>query len=333
MPGDNCPYIHAFSPATQQVLCLVGNAWTNATRLPKNLLKQCAAFWPSAAGSSRCSKEVGFASSILGLSAHTVRSWIENLKKTNWMPIQRQSLADWNRQRRVPALGATLEDPPASGHEAEEDNATVLARVVRRASLCCFENRTGLEYERDMESLSQLCPGVFGTHVIHIAAATMRHLDSLDLAIPLGGLGIPSDLSLMLDPVSLGFGKFPKHETCLVLCLCSVSPHTYRLRTMMMDAPTMGLSGHTGESIATLALDTLREHACGFGLAALRSRLGSLCGDGALCKGGPDAQHGSTGALEEIWQRLHPGTPDHCCTWDSFLPMFFFGARLEDYRL
>ena len=39
---------------------------------------------------------------------------------------------------------------------------------------------------------------------------------------------------------------------------------------------------------------------------ALRARCAAVCGDGALCQGGPDHRHTSTAAAEKFWTILHP---------------------------
>lgn len=327
-PGENCPFIHRFQPISQQGLGLVGNAWTNARKIPGQLLKSCLAYLPLTARHKRSSIQGSFVSAFLGISTESLRSWRQYLVDCRWRPESKQSVADWQRRQQIHMAETKTDamEPPVEKLDGRSEDQMILERVIRRALLCCFENRTGLEYERDMESLTQICgPTLFGTaccgrdfynQVIHVAACVVKQMDSLDLAMQVPGLGIQSDFSLMLDPVSLGFGHFARHETCLVICLASISPHNGRIRSMFFEAPTMALEGHTGENLKKLTLEALLEHPCGFALGALRGRLACVTGDGALCRGGPDAAHSSTGTCELLWQSVHPGDTNHCCTWD-----------------
>ncbi|CAK9084428.1 unnamed protein product [Durusdinium trenchii] len=327
LPGSNVgSWISPFAPISQQALVLIGNAWTNVFRVPKRILKACQSYLPNIKGMNRCSLQVAFVSQLLAVSPHSVRAWIEGLKQNEWVPVQKQSLSDWWQRKNKTSLHDG--DAPASKPQSEVDSESVLLeRVVQRALYCCFENRTGLEYERDMASLADLCPGMFGTtcrgrefytNVIHLAATSMRHLDGLDLSLALPGLGICSDVSLMLDPVSLGTGTFARHGTTLVLCVASISAHTHRIQSIFLDAPTMSMQGHTGDSVRDLALETMKNHPASLSMAALKGRLCCVTGDGALCQGGRLAQHSSSGACEKIWVEIHPGEVSHCTTWDRF---------------
>lgn len=330
LPGSNVgSWISPFAPISQQALVLIGNAWTNVFRVPKRILKACQSYLPNIKGMNRCSLQVAFVSQLLAVSPHSVRAWIEGLKQNEWVPVQKQSLSDWWQRKNKTSLHDG--DAPASKPQSEVDSESVLLeRVVQRALYCCFENRTGLEYERDMASLADLCPGMFGTtcrgrefytNVIHLAATSMRHLDGLDLSLALPGLGICSDVSLMLDPVSLGTGTFARHGTTLVLCVASISAHTHRIQSIFLDAPTMSMQGHTGDSVRDLALETMKNHPASLSMAALKGRLCCVTGDGALCQGGRLAQHSSSGACEKIWAEIHPGEVSHCTTWDRTLAM------------
>ncbi|CAK9107316.1 Putative glycosyl hydrolase [Durusdinium trenchii] len=279
LPGSNVgSWISPFAPISQQALVLIGNAWTNVFRVPKRILKACQSYLPNIKGMNRCSLQVAFVSQLLAVSPHSVRAWIEGLKQNEWVPVQKQSLSDWWQRKNKTSLHDG--DAPASKPQSEVDSESVLLeRVVQRALYCCFENRTGLEYERDMASLADLCPGMFGTtcrgrefytNVIHLAATSMRHLDGLDLSLALPGLGICSDVSLMLDPVSLGTGTFARHGTTLVLCVASISAHTHRIQSIFLDAPTMSTQGHTGDSVRDLALETMKNHPASLSMAALK---------------------------------------------------------------
>ena len=79
------------------------------------------------------------------------------------------------------------------------------------------------------------------------------------------GFPIPSDIGLMIDPVSLGHGAMARHDTVLVMCLALVAK-TGKIYTPLVAAPTLPLEGHTGEGINALALAGLSGHPCGLSL-------------------------------------------------------------------
>ena len=319
-------------------MVLIGNAWTNAGRLPASLIKECAAHLPHAKGGAKWSRRIAFVGQLLGISIRSAQSWINQLQQNDWFPMTKESLRDWRQRRYVREQGLLAEEAEhqaAAAVELEAPEELAMNRLVRRALYSSFEHRTGLEWERDMASLALLCPNEFGglcrgrefyTTCIHVGATVVRHLDGLDYDCVIPGIGIKSDVSLMLDPVSLGLGTFARNETCLVICAASVSPWTHRLRTTFLEGPTLCLEGHTGDSLRDLTLQTLQDHPVSLSLAALRSRLSAICGDGALCRGGSAAKHGSTGACEKIWEAVHIESgidATHCSTWDRGLQQLF----------
>ena len=113
-------------------------------------------------------------------------------------------------------------------------------------------------------------------------------------------------MALLADPVSLGVSARPRHDTLNVLCLCLASNWTGRMYTLMHSAPAMPIGGHAGESLASLMIASMASHPAGWSLKVLRSRMAVVCGDGALCEGGPDHRHSSTSAAEKFWRTLYP---------------------------
>ena len=159
-----------------------------------------------------------------------------------------------------------------------------------------------MAFERDVVRLQLACGDVgdknHSRHVArqaeHVAVLLLRQLDAVDFNTPLEGLGVPSGLGLMFDPVSKGIGNYTRTGTVLMISISVVSPHTYRMHTPMLDAPTMGLEGHTGDALVTLTLKALSDHAAGFATPELKARLAVVGGDGQVTQGGSDARHPPT---------------------------------------
>ena len=167
--------------------------------------------------------------------------------------------------------------------------------------------------------------------VVALAKICLQNIDCDDFNGCLPGLGISSDVGLMADPVSMGLGVRARHDTLCVICLCLASKHNTSLYTPMHSAPAMPIGSHGGEVMVSLLLKALESHPARWDLATLRSRLAVVCGDGALCEGGPEHRHNSSAACEKLWLKLYPGAgglppPDSgglipapmCTIWDPF---------------
>ena len=84
-----------------------------------------------------------------------------------------------------------------------------------------------------------------------------------------------------------------------------------------LGAPTLPAGGHSGDGLCAVALEALRRHAGQYDIQDLKSRLALVGGDGAVCAGGEDARHSSSGAAELIFSTVHPNAPT-MCDWDGF---------------
>ena len=327
-PGRNCgSYISKFSPVTEQALVFIGNAYTNLSALPCDLLRKLASYLPKRQRSTRCSWRMAVLSEMFAVSHQSIRSWITELQANQWKPRGRQSVVAWKKKNAAEKELALGEADAQVQRSLPNDARQILRNLVSRVLFSCCEGQTGLGYERDIANLLEIVgPQYFGhqhhsckffLQVIYMGARVLEKLEAARINEPLGGIGIVSDVGVLLDPVSLGLGSMARHETVLVTCLALVGSRG-RLFTPFLCAPTIPLQGHTGDAPCNLALSGLGEHACGLSMFSLKKRLAVVSGDGALCQGGPDSVHSSTKACEKIWSATHPSIEASCTTWDRF---------------
>ena len=70
----------------------------------------------------------------------------------------------------------------------------------------------------------------FAADVEYLAARALQALDAQDANMLSAGLGIPSDIVLVMDGVPIGnLGLLSQNETLFVLCIGFVNPLTYKL--------------------------------------------------------------------------------------------------------
>eukprot|EP00439_Symbiodinium_sp_Y106_P058011 s4012_g8.t1 len=70
--------------------------------------------------------------------------------------------------------------------------------------------------------------------------------------------------------------------------------------------------------MCAVALEAFEQHAGQYGREQLRSRLALVGGDGAVCAGGEDARHASSGAAELIFEAVHEHHAPPMTDWDAF---------------
>jgi hypothetical protein len=92
----------------------------------------------------------------------------------------------------------------------------------------------------------------------------------------------------------------------LVTCLCIGSSRKGLLYMPLHSAPAMPFGSHRGDNMVQLLLSSLRSHPASWGLGALQARCATVCGDGALCEGGPEHRHRSAAAAGKLWRAVHP---------------------------
>ncbi|CAK0897782.1 unnamed protein product, partial [Prorocentrum cordatum] len=101
--------------------------------------------------------------------------------------------------------------------------------------------------------------------VIAFASLSLSHMDADDFNGDLPGLGVPSDFSILADPVSLGVGPRSRHDTLCVICLCLASRWTCRLYAPMRSAPAMPIGARGGDAMAALLERSMAQHPAQWG--------------------------------------------------------------------
>jgi len=261
----------------------------------------------------RLSLQVG--SRLLCLPIATVRNIYYGVRKHCWRPIGKKERGRKKRQ----------EEHVVSPLSDELNGLRALVRVALANS---SERGSHAGFMREAQRLSMAGVHVagianheFSRLAVSFAAMVLNQMDSEDFNAILTGLGIPSDFSVLADPVSLGVGVRTRHDTLCVICINIVSRWTGRSYTPMHSAPAMPHGAHGGDRMVEMLLSSLESHAAHWGRGILRARMASVCGDGGLCEGGPEHRHNSSKAAEILWRTVHGGLSpaDLVCTvWDPF---------------
>ena len=311
-PGSNCgPWVVGkVAPLLAQGQVLVTNAYVNMRRLPVGV---CQTLLSHLGMSGVCKNYADWCvAAIMGISKNMVRTLWRKMHDQEWEP----SLANHD-----PELGK-----PAAPHISADDKRRALVVRVREAVYTCAAGGTSTDYigaihRMQMAGLklgSKYDHHSFLTLVEHLAVVCCRELTGRSLMELVPSLGIPSDLSLVWDGVSIGGTMWSRGETLCVIGVgcCDTAGHIHHL---LVSSPSENLQ-KAGESQVELVLRSLRDHPARLSAAMLRRRLSVVGGDGAVCAGGPEARHASTGAAEKLWSRVNDGNPLNipCTEWDLF---------------
>jgi hypothetical protein len=326
-PGENVePWITQNRPADKQAQVLIVNLLRSAQRLSTKAAKYVMSqIMPEAliqkVKATRKSSHIQLVAGLVRMSASGVASIVENVRAAGWQPY-------------APKDKGKVSGPLRGGEEAAacppvgEDCDVAIKNIVRVALAAAVEGRSFQEYVRDLQRFRLASADVgnkhmdsrFAREVVAIASMIQQQIDALDWNSSLPGLGIPSDVGILSDPVSLGLSVRAKHDVLMVMCVSAVSHRTGQHVSSMHSAPTMQLGGHTGPAMAEAILSSLALHPAAWGVHALRARCSAVSGDGQLCAGGPEHRHSSTAAAERIWHHLHPRDSGvaTCTVWDPF---------------
>ena len=314
--------INSMVPLAEQAQVLIANAFQVVTALPRKLVRQMfQSLVPDRFGSKgKYSYTSRVVSRLLRISPASAMRVFTRVRDNAWQPpppgvcvgrgVSRQQRSGGDAfASDADEQGDLLECP-----RIEEDIA--LLNVTRTALSTVVEGQSFREYERVMYRM-RLAGAQVGTkyldrrfvaEVVALASMVLQQLDAFDWNSELPGLGIPSDVAVLADPVSIGMQVRQRHDSLLVVALSLVSRHTGRLYCPMHSGFAMPFGGHSGDETAKLMLFALASHPAAWGVNVLRARCASICGDGALVLGGPEHRHRSTGAAEKLWATLH-GTP------------------------
>ena len=99
-----------------------------------------------------------------------------------------------------------------------------------------------------------------------------------------------------------------------------VDHDTGQLTSTLVDLPILPVGGKSQDDMADLLKNSLATHPAELDSSVLHARFAVGCGDGQLVRGGPDHRHPSSGAMEALWQAVHPSTNIECTFWDPFHP-------------
>ena len=259
-PGQNMGHwgdrqSDGLSTDAQMMLC---NVVLRCKRLRRDTLDAVLSDFQLGCQGTGFSKADQISASFLCLSFTTVRRYMQRMLERNWAPAQ-------------PARRSNTRDIGVqTGDGCETEN------LVRLSLAGATEGRSLRGYERDVARM--LLSGgqcgdkshtrKFAVEAQHVGANLLRLLDAQDINRMLPGLGIPSDLAIVFDPVSLGSGMFTKHGSVLMLAVALVSAETLGLYAPMVDAPVMGLESHTGPALRDRALQALGDHVAGLSVEA-----------------------------------------------------------------
>lgn len=326
-PGRDCAgwVDNKTQPLSAQSRALVVNTIVNFEGMPRAALRAVAlslrVCWTKVRQSG-VGAVTACAAWTLGLSPARVHEVYAAAKANRelWTP---EVVADSSTVARADEIAA------ARARKVAEDERK-LRNHVRLALAARFEGRSCLEFERDAVRLAVAeadgvltatwLPGrKFARIVGNLGVLVMQQLDAHDFNDVLPGLGIPSDVAMVADPVAIGTSVMSRHDVALVTCLALVSARNGLVYNPMHSADLMPVGAHSGSVMAEMWVSAFAQHPASWGWALLQARLAAVGGDGGLCAGGVDHRHQSSAAVEQLWRRLFPA-PDApvCATWDPF---------------
>ena len=91
-----------------------------------------------------------------------------------------------------------------------------------------------------------------------------------------------------------------------------VEHDTGQLTSILVDLPILPVGGKSQLDMLDLIKTSLATHPASLDSSVMHARFAVGCGDGALVCGGPAVRHRSPGAMEALWQAVHPDTNFEC---------------------
>ncbi len=299
-------WVNRDRPLNEQAQVLIGNAVLRMKMIPQHVVKAISQCLAPERRTQKQSYVASAVAALLRIGSTTVEKVLRELRRNDWRP---KPLEEHKGSKGGVSPKEALAEPLA-----EAEHNTQLTNVVRVALSSVVEGLSFVAYERMMYRMSLANADVgakyfsrrFVAEVTSLSSLVLQELDGHDWNQPLAGLGIAPDFAVLVDPVSIGLQVRQRHDTLCVICICLVSRHTGALYSPMLAAPPMPFGSHGGEEMSALILKALAAHPAGWKMHALRRRCSSICGDGALCIGGPEHRHSSSAAAEKMWKKLHP---------------------------
>ena len=305
--GYNCgPWVVTFD---EQAQVLVANATANLRRLPTQTCKDVlrALGREDVPGDRHTAAVVA----LLGL------------------PSMKQVRTNWDRAARDGAPRQTR-DPPArqpgeeaSGVSADARRQALLVRVREAVHQCAWGRacKTYVQAVERMEMVGVRLGTKYNHHaflerVEHMSYVSCQAFAAIELNQLTPSTGVPPEIAVTWDGVGIGGTTFSRAETTAIIAVSFMNA-SGRIVQRLVESPSENLR-KAGADQKELVLEALARHPARLTLPELRKRLRLVAGDGAICKGGVDAIHGSTGAGEGLWAEVFGPGPEPCTEWDLF---------------
>jgi hypothetical protein len=321
IPGQNCgKWLVGRLGIGVEAQVLLTNMYLTLRQMPTGLLKTVLShLMPPGQAAVERNFADRLVARLCGVS-HSMARWVCNGVRTNgWVPIS----------------SSPLEDSDAGATTVTDELSPITALMVRIRECLHVSHwgRPDTDYTRAMSRLEshglQLGSKYLGHQFVELveilAVVAVRSKTADVLARNSPSLGVPSDIAIIWDGVSIGARSFSRHET---LYLCGLTymawPETKReqcsTKALFMAGPSAGQS-HTGPEQVKLLLRAFENHPAQLDKHKLASRLAAVGADGAATKGGENAQHSGSGASEMLWSAVHPNAKAGSCPaveWDLF---------------
>ncbi len=221
IPGQSAGcWVGPWAPLLEQSQVLVANVFFVLKRLPQQLLSEVFEHVRPTAAHPSFSKVLRTASHLLCLAPTTVHNALSEMRANQWVPTH-------------PKKAKLQQDASTQTGVWASDERSALENCVRVALSSAAEGRSGLSFERDLARVA-IVGGTVGERnhsrhflreIVHCGATLLSHLDAADIDMPLGALGIPSDMAILLDLVTIGASHFSRTGTVLMEAVTLVSPH------------------------------------------------------------------------------------------------------------
>ena len=320
LPGKNCGEFgaaaHFSAPLVQVILT---NLFANLQRLPSFLCKNVLSHLRPKASLPKRNFADMLASWLLGISHSRARRTFNQVRGNGWLPKVDDHASEDEEQMEKDAEAFTRLAPSFGGDVGGQEKLHLWALRIRVSEALAVA-RTGASdtsYVAAMKRLKKHGLGIGRKYLTRPMVEAVEFLATEALggivAARIGGLvpslGIPCDLALVFDGVSIGARMFSRHESLLLVgCLLMEDTGGGHWETVahLLAAPSAGQM-HKGSEQADLVLQGLADHNAHLTIKVLAARVAIIGADGAGCAAG--GEHPSTGAAEKIWRELHPEIP------------------------
>ena len=325
-PGKDCgQWMSGLKDFSVQAQVLICNVYLNLRRLPSKVAATALGALSREGSAATRNFADKLAAALLGLSFHAART-VYNRVSDKWRPEQRE-----------PKKPSDSELPRAIAGSSKPSNFDLMKIRVREILAICHGGKPDSDYPLAMERLclhglqvGDTCTSRRFVEPVELLAATAARAEAarrLNCTSP--SLGVRSDVAVIWDGVSIGARSFSRYETLYLVGavfmdfsistpgMSQGAPGASQERPLttscLLAGPSAGQK-HTGQEQAALML---AEHPAALTTRVLKTRLAAIGSDGAAAKGGPDANHPSTGGSELMWDEVHRGKAP-VVEWDVF---------------